>query len=116
MPSRASITARSWSDSAPEDLRLVSDAPASYSTRLQGVVDVWEPLGSETYVVIKVGESTLTARFPPRIAVASGDVVDVALTPAHLHVFDARTEQNVLAGAPIDLAPRVVVPAGAEPA
>jgi multiple sugar transport system ATP-binding protein len=99
-----------------EDLRLVSDAPASYSTRLQGVVDVWEPLGSETYVVIKVGESTLTARFPPRIAVASGDAVDVALTPAHLHVFDARTEQNVLAGAPIDLAPRVVVPAGAEPA
>ncbi len=86
-----------------EDLRLVSDAPASYSTRLQGVVDVWEPLGSETYVVVKVGESTLTARFPPRIAVASGDVVDVALTPAHLHVFDARTEQNVLAGAPVDL-------------
>jgi hypothetical protein len=65
--------------------------------------------------VIKVGESTLTARFPPRIAVASGDVVDVALTPAHLHVFDARSEQNVLAGAPIDLTPRVVVPAGVEP-
>jgi multiple sugar transport system ATP-binding protein len=99
-----------------EDLRLVNDAPASYSTRLQGVVDVWEPLGSETYVVVKVGESSLTARFPPRTAVASGDVVDVALTPAHLHVFDARSGQNVLAGAPVELVPRVVVPAGAEPA
>ncbi|MDX6565994.1 MAG: multiple sugar transport system ATP-binding protein, partial [Gaiellales bacterium] len=43
-----------------EDLRLVDDAPASYSTRLTGVVDVWEPLGSETYVVLKVGDSTLT--------------------------------------------------------
>jgi multiple sugar transport system ATP-binding protein len=99
-----------------EDLRLVNDAPASYSTRLQGVVDVWEPLGSETYVVVKLGEIALTARFPPRTAVASGDVVDVALTPAHLHVFDARTGQNVLAGAPVDLAPRVVLPAGAQPA
>ena len=38
-----------------EDLRLADDAPASYSSRAQGVVDVWEPLGSETYVVLKVG-------------------------------------------------------------
>ena len=99
-----------------EDLRLVDDAPATYSTRLQGVVDVWEPLGSETYVVLKIGERTLTARFPPRTAVASGDVVDVALTPAHLHVFDARTERNVLAGVPVEPAHGVVVPAGARPA
>jgi multiple sugar transport system ATP-binding protein len=99
-----------------EDLRLVDDAPASYSTRLQGVVDVWEPLGSETYVVLKVGESTLTARFPPRTLVASGDVVDVALTPAHLHVFDARTERNVLADLPVEATGRVVAPVGARPA
>ena len=64
MPSHASITARSWSESAPEDLRLVSDAPASYSTRLQGVVDVVEPLGSETYVVVKMGDSTLIGPLP----------------------------------------------------
>jgi multiple sugar transport system ATP-binding protein len=98
-----------------EDLRLVDDAPASYSTRLTGVVDVWEPLGSETYVVLKVADSTLTARFPPRTAVASTDVVEVALTPAHLHVFDARTEQNVLADSPIGATGTVVMPAGARP-
>jgi multiple sugar transport system ATP-binding protein len=83
-----------------EDIRLADDAPASYSARLQGVVDVWEPLGSETYVRLKMGESTVTARFPPRTAVASGDVAQVAFTPSHLHVFDARTERNVLAGLP----------------
>jgi multiple sugar transport system ATP-binding protein len=98
-----------------EDLRLVDDAPASYSTRLTGVVDVWEPLGSETYVVLKVADSTLTARFPPRTAVASTDIVEVALTPAHLHVFDARTEQNVLADSPIEATGTVVMPAGARP-
>jgi hypothetical protein len=32
--------------------------------------------------------------------VSSGDAVEVALTPGHLHVFDAQTEQNVRAGAP----------------
>src|SRR3954452_7722023 len=84
----------------PEDLRLASDAPASYSTRLQGIVDVVEPLGSETYVVLTIAGQTLTARFPPRVSVSSGDAVEVALTPGHLHVFDAQTQQNIRAAAP----------------
>jgi multiple sugar transport system ATP-binding protein len=84
----------------PEDLRLASDAPASYATRLQGVVDVVEPLGSETYVVLTIAGQTLTARFPPRVTVGSGDAVEVALTPSHLHVFDAQSGENVQTGAP----------------
>jgi multiple sugar transport system ATP-binding protein len=81
----------------PEDVRLASDAPASYSTRLQGIVDVVEPLGSETYVVLKIAEQSVTARFPPRVSVTSGETVEVALTPAHLHVFDAQSGINILA-------------------
>jgi multiple sugar transport system ATP-binding protein len=84
----------------PEDLRLASDAPASYATRLQAIVDVVEPLGSETYVVLTIAGQTLTARFPPRVTVASGDAVEVALTPSHLHVFDAQSGENVQAGTP----------------
>jgi multiple sugar transport system ATP-binding protein len=80
----------------PEDLRLSTDAPASYSSRLEGVVELVEPLGSETYVVLRVAGETLTARFPPRASVGPGDAVEVAVTPAHLHVFDAQSEQNVL--------------------
>jgi multiple sugar transport system ATP-binding protein len=84
----------------PEDLRLASDAPASYATRLEGIVDVVEPLGSETYVVLTIAGQTVTARFPPRVTVASGDTVEVALTPSHLHVFDAQSGENVQAVAP----------------
>jgi multiple sugar transport system ATP-binding protein len=81
----------------PEDVRLASDAPASYSTRLQGIVDVVEPLGSETYVVLTIAEQSVTARFPPRVSATSGETVEVALTPAHLHVFDAQSGINILA-------------------
>jgi multiple sugar transport system ATP-binding protein len=84
----------------PEDLRLASDAPPSYSTLLPGVVDVVEPLGSETYVVITIAGQTVTARFPPRVSVTSGDAVDVALTPSHLHVFDAQSGRNIRGGGP----------------
>jgi multiple sugar transport system ATP-binding protein len=94
----------------PEDLRLASDAPASYSTRLQGIVDVVEPMGSETYVVLTIAGQTLTARFPPRIRASSGDAVEVALTPAHMHVFDAEGGRNVRSAAP-----RVQVPEAAAP-
>ncbi len=92
----------------PEDLRLASDAPPSYSTRLQGIVDVVEPLGSETYVVLTIAGQTVTARFPPRVSVSSGDAVDVALTPGHLHVFDAHTGTNVRAGTPATTAAAIV--------
>ena len=92
----------------PEDLRLASDAPPSYSTRLQGIVDVVELLGSETYVVLTIAGQTVTARFPPRVSVSSGDAVDVALTPGHLHVFDAHTGTNVRAGTPATTAAAIV--------
>ena len=86
----------------PEDLRLASDAPASYATRLEAIVDVVEPLGSETYVVLTIAGQTANGRFPRRVTVSSGDTVEVALTPSHLHVFDARSGENVQAGTPAE--------------
>jgi len=100
----------------PEDLRLSTDAPASYSSRLEGVVELVEPLGSETYVVLRVAGETLTARFPPRASVGPGDAVEVAVTPAHLHVFDARSEQNVLTPAAPAERDAAEPPVGAEAA
>jgi multiple sugar transport system ATP-binding protein len=80
----------------PEDLRWERDAPASCTVRLPSTVEVVEPLGSETYVVARLGELSVTSRFPPRSGVKAGMTVELALDPAHLHVFDARTETNVL--------------------
>jgi multiple sugar transport system ATP-binding protein len=94
----------------PEDVRLASDAPAAYTLRLSGTVDVVEPLGSETYVVLRVADELVTARFPPRTRVAPGDVVEVAITPDHLHLFATEGGENLLAAAP---APAVAAPAHA---
>jgi multiple sugar transport system ATP-binding protein len=79
----------------PEDVRLASDAPPTYTLHLTGIVDVVEPLGSETYVTVNVGGETITARFPPRTQVAPGDRVELAMTPAHLHTFAAATGRNL---------------------
>jgi multiple sugar transport system ATP-binding protein len=80
----------------PEDLRWSEDAPPSCSSRLQALAEVVEPVGSETYVVARVGEASLTARFPPRSGVQPGDRVDLAFDPDHIHVFHGDTGASVL--------------------
>ncbi len=80
----------------PEDLRWEQDAPDNCSIRLRARVEVIEPLGSETFVVARVGDEVLTSRFPPRSGVEAGGEVGLAVNPEHLHLFDAQTEQNLL--------------------
>jgi multiple sugar transport system ATP-binding protein len=80
----------------PEDLRWSQDAPPSCSSRLQALVEVVEPVGSETYVVARVGETSLTARFPPRSGVQPGDRVELAFDPGHIHLFHGETGASVL--------------------
>jgi multiple sugar transport system ATP-binding protein len=80
----------------PEDLRWANDAPSSCTVSLTGEVEVVEPLGSETYVVVSVAGHSLTARFPSRSGVKPSARVALALDPTHVHVFDRRTERNLL--------------------
>jgi len=80
----------------PEDLRSEHDAPATCTAKLQGVAEVVEPLGSETYVVAKVHEVSVMARFPSRSGITAGDTVGLAFDPGHLHLFDADTGVNLL--------------------
>jgi multiple sugar transport system ATP-binding protein len=72
----------------PEDLRWAREASADSTVRLRGLAEVVEPLGSETLVTVVVDGNYLVTRFPPRSGVQTGDLVDLALDPAHLHVFD----------------------------
>jgi multiple sugar transport system ATP-binding protein len=87
----------------PEDLRWDRDAPASCTVRLPSIVEVVEPLGSETYVVARLGDMSMTSRFPPRSGITAGDAVELAFDPAHLNLFDARTEVNILGSAKLPM-------------
>jgi multiple sugar transport system ATP-binding protein len=80
----------------PEDLRWARDAPNESTVKLRGRTEVVEPLGSETLVTVLVEDSRIVARFPPRSGVQTGEEVELALDPAHLHVFDPQSELSLL--------------------
>src|SRR5581483_10353342 len=80
----------------PEDVRWRPEASGVGLVALRALVDVVEPLGSEAYVTARVGETSLVARFPPRTGIREGETVELAVDPARLHLFDARTQQTLL--------------------
>ena len=80
-----------------EDLRWAREAPPEATVRLAGDAEIVEPLGAETLVTVAVGNHRLICRFPPRCGVAPGDGVEVALDPAHLHVFEKEAGDSLLA-------------------
>jgi multiple sugar transport system ATP-binding protein len=80
----------------PEDLRWARIAPGSADVRLEGTVEVVEPLGSETLITVAVAEHRLIARFPPRAGISPGELVELAFDPAHVHLFDPATGESVL--------------------
>ena len=81
----------------PEDLRWAPEAPSATAVRLQGLAEVVEPLGSETLVTVVVADGyQVVARFPPRSGVQTGDRVELALDPSHLHVFDSDSGHSLL--------------------
>jgi ABC-type sugar transport system ATPase subunit len=54
-----------------------------------------ENAGSDAYVNFLVGEARLTARFAGRSSLRTGERVRLALDPARLTFFDARTTRRI---------------------
>jgi multiple sugar transport system ATP-binding protein len=67
----------------PQELTMSAANPICH-----GRVDVVEPMGPETFVYVRVGESTLVARIAPSAAVSVGDQVSLSVDPARVHLFD----------------------------
>ncbi len=74
----------------PEEIRpCPAGAGADGLPTFQGLIELIEPLGSETHVAIRVGEETLTCRFPPRSGAEPGATINVQFDPQQMKVFDA---------------------------
>jgi multiple sugar transport system ATP-binding protein len=71
----------------PEALSLDAGATAV----LNGVVDVVEPTGPDTHVVINVGGQLLTARLGSRVRAQRGDRLALAVDTATISLFDPET-------------------------
>ncbi|HYZ31786.1 MAG TPA: sn-glycerol-3-phosphate ABC transporter ATP-binding protein UgpC [Crenalkalicoccus sp.] len=72
----------------PEHLRL---DPAG----VPATVQVVEPTGSETQVVLRVGEATLMAAFRERISAQPGETLPLLPEPGLVHLFDRTTGRRI---------------------
>ncbi|MBM3556856.1 MAG: TOBE domain-containing protein, partial [Alphaproteobacteria bacterium] len=78
----------------PEDL-VRADSPGA--AHLDLVVDLVEPLGADTLVHGRAGESgpAMTARLPGSVSLASGGKVHFSIDPARIHLFDLDTGRRI---------------------
>ena len=55
-----------------------------------------ELMGSETYLHLKAGGYSLTARVNPRSTARAGDTIKLAFDPNKLYFFDKTTQETLL--------------------
>ncbi len=57
--------------------------------QLKAVIEVVEPMGSETYLDLRVGEQRAVIRVAPDLRVAPGQKLSLSPDPGKIHLFDA---------------------------
>ena len=72
----------------PEHLRLDPDG-------IKASVQVVEPMGSETQVLLRVGDQSLVAAFRDRIMAKPGELLPISPDPALIHLFDGQSGRRV---------------------
>jgi multiple sugar transport system ATP-binding protein len=78
----------------PEEIRPTAVDAADLPV-VTGTVEVIEPLGPETHVVVRVGDETLTCKFPARAGLSVGGSIRLELDVAQMKLFDARTGDRI---------------------
>ena len=69
--------------------------PGEGPTALTGTVDVVEPTGPDTMVIVNVGGQLLTARLGPRVVLKPGDPLSLAVDTAAVNLFDPDTGNRI---------------------
>jgi multiple sugar transport system ATP-binding protein len=77
----------------PEHLRLLSTVSAA--GHFEAVLDTIEPLGNEMFLNLRLGNSALVARVPPRDALTPGQGLQIGFDPRQAHWFDAHSELRI---------------------
>jgi len=71
----------------PEDLGSTTAENSPSPPKLRAMVDVTEPMGSETYVYLKVGPNMLVSRVDAHRVFTVGQAADLAVAIDRVHVF-----------------------------
>ena len=78
----------------PEDLREARGSDLQ-DVSFDAVVEVVEPLGSETLLDTRVGSQTIVARVDPTVRVRHHAKIRLAYIPERLHFFDNQSEEAI---------------------
>jgi len=80
----------------PEDLTIEnggSELPKEW--KVTGIVEVVEPLGSETYVQVNVQGVKLKGKSLGRRSISTGNKINLVMDLEHLYIFDAKTSSSI---------------------
>ena len=77
-----------------EDVRVDAGAGA-LEGGFPATVALLEPIGSDTFVELSLGDSTIVARVSPDLPLAIGQPVTAAVAPGRQHLFDAMTGNRI---------------------
>ena len=85
-----------------EDVMLRAPGGTLAPNELAGNVALLEPLGSDTYVEVATGASSITARVEPDRELAVGDAVVVNIPVEKIHLFHTASQQRLDPYAPLN--------------
>ncbi|MCK5844456.1 MAG: sn-glycerol-3-phosphate ABC transporter ATP-binding protein UgpC [Victivallales bacterium] len=80
----------------PEDLGSEEAERGENSPKINAKIEVVEPMGSETYLYLVIGNNSFIARVDSHRKVKVGDEIKLAIAMQKSHVFDTETENLVV--------------------
>ncbi|HPX97221.1 MAG TPA: TOBE domain-containing protein, partial [Thermotogota bacterium] len=82
----------------PEDLydKLFAVGEKDVGNVVVADVDVTEPLGNQTILHLKVGETVIVAGVNPQTTAKEGEKIDIVIDMTKMHLFDPTTEKAII--------------------
>jgi multiple sugar transport system ATP-binding protein len=80
-----------------EDVMIHPSGEAAGRAHFRSTVGLMEPIGSDTFVELGVGEATIVARVDPDLAITPGQPVAADLRPGGIHLFASETGERIVA-------------------
>lgn len=80
-----------------EDVIVEAEGAAADPSTFSATVGLMEPIGSDTFVELSLGASTIVARVSPDLPISLGQPVTASLRPSGIHLFDRETGERIIA-------------------
>ncbi len=78
-----------------EDVRIEAGTAAPTIGSFRAVVQLLEPIGSDTFVELGAGDVTIVARVAPDAGLTLGETVQVRLDAGLIHLFDQESGRRI---------------------